>query len=72
MDLDAGAWLAVDVKTDNDLQWHEVYTTHNEKAKTVSIPIMPTRCDSIDIRLRGKGKCTVKTFVREFTVGSDV
>ena len=72
MDLSAGAWLAVDIKTDNDLQWQQVYTTHNEKAKTVSIPIMPTRCDSIDIRLRGKGKCTIKTFIREFTVGSDV
>lgn len=72
MDLSAGAWLAVDIKTDNDLQWRQVYTTHNEKAKTVSIPIMPTRCDSIDIRLRGKGNCTVKAFIREFTVGSDV
>lgn len=72
MDLSAGAWLAVDVKTDTDTQWRQVYTTHNEKAKTVSIPIMPTRCDSIDIRLRGKGKCTIKTFIREFTVGSDV
>ena len=72
MDLSAGAWLAVDIKTDNDLQWREVYTTHNEKAKTVSIPIIPTRCDSIDIRLRGKGKCTIKAFIREFTVGSDV
>ena len=72
MDLAAGAWLAVDIKTDNDLQWRQVYTTHNEKAKTISIPIMPTRCDSIDIRLRGKGRCTVKTFVREFSVGSDV
>lgn len=72
MDLSAGAWLAVDIKTDNDLQWRQIYTTHNEKAKTVSIPIMPTRCDSIDIRLRGKGKCTIKTFIREFTVGSDV
>ena len=72
MDMSAGAWLAVDIKTDNDLQWRQVYTTHNEKAKTVSIPIMPTRCDSIDIRLRGKGKCTIKTFIREFTVGSDV
>ena len=72
MDLSAGAWIAVDIKTDNDLQWRQVYTTHNEKAKTVSIPIMPTRCDSIDIRLRGKGKCTIKTFIREFTVGSDV
>lgn len=72
MDLSTGAWLAVDVKTDTDTQWRQVYTTHNEKAKTVSIPIMPTRCDSIDIRLRGKGKCTIKTFIREFTVGSDV
>lgn len=72
MDLSAGAWLAVDIKTDNDLQWKQVHTTHNEKAKTVSIPIIPTRCDSIDIRLRGKGKCTIKTFIREFTVGSDV
>lgn len=72
MDMSAGAWLAVDIKTDNDTQWRQIYTTHNEKAKTVSIPIIPSRCDSIDIRLRGKGKCTVKTFIREFTTGSDV
>lgn len=72
MDLAAGAWLAVDIKTDNDLQWRQIHTTHNEKAKTVSIPIIPTRCDSIDIRLRGKGECTVKAFIREFSVGSDV
>ena len=72
MDLSAGAWIAVDIKTDNDLRWKQVHTSHNAKAKTVSIPIIPTRCDSIDIRLRGKGKCTIKTFIREFTVGSDV
>lgn len=72
MDLSAGAWLAVDIKTDSDLQWRQVYTTHNEKAKTITVPIMPTRCDSIDIRIRGKGECTIKSFVREFTVGSDV
>ena len=72
MDLDKGAWLAVDIKTDNEPQWKQIYSTHNSKAKTVSIPIMPTRCDSVDIRLRGKGKCTIKTFIREFTVGSDV
>ena len=72
MDLDKGAWLAVDVKTDNEPQWKQVYATHNPRAKTVSIPIMPTRCDSVDIRLRGKGNCTIKTFIREFTVGSDV
>lgn len=72
LDMDAKAWIAVDIKTDRDLQWKQIHTSHDEKAKTITIPIKPTRCDSIDIRLRGKGKCTVKTFVREFTVGSDV
>lgn len=72
LDMESGAWIAVDIKTDRDTQWKQIHTSHNEKAKTVSIPIMPTRCDNIDIRLRGKGKCTVKAFIREFTVGSDV
>lgn len=74
MTLEAGSWVAVDIKTDNDLQWRQVYITHSydTRAKTVSIPILPTRCDSIDIRLRGKGECTVKSFVREFSTGSDV
>ena len=75
MDLWAGSWVAVDVKTDNDTEWKQVYLTHNYNeagAKVVTVPILPTRCDSIDIRLRGKGQCTIKTFVREFTTGSDV
>ena len=72
LDLSAGAWLSVDIKTDSDNVWRQVYTTHNAKAKTITVPIMPTRCDSIDIRLRGKGECTVKAFIREFTAGSDI
>ena len=69
LDMAAGAWLMVDVKTDG--QWKEVFKTHNEKARTISVPILPTRCDSVSVRLRGKGECTVKTFIREFTTGSD-
>ena len=72
VDMEAGAWLSVDVKTDRDSRWSEVYTTHNERARTISIPIRPTRCDSVSIRVRGQGECTIKAFVREFTVGSDV
>lgn len=71
LDMTEGAWIMVDVKTDNDTQWKEVYKTHNEKARTISVPIIPTRCDSVMVRLRGKGECTVKTFIREFTTRSD-
>ena len=71
IDMASGAWLMVDVKTDTDTQWKEVYKTHNEKARTISVPIIPTRCDSVTVRLRGKGECVVKAFIREFTTGSD-
>ena len=71
IDMAAGAWLKVDIKTDGDTQWREVYKTHNEKARTISVPIIPTRCDSVSVRIHGKGECTVKAFIREFTTGSD-
>ena len=72
LDLSAGAWLSVDLMTDQDIQWRCVYTTHNERAKTISVPILPTRCDSVNIRIRGKGECVVRTLIREFQTGSDV
>ena len=72
VDMSAKSWLAVDVKADYDTQWKEVFKTHNERAKTISIPIIPTRCDSVTVRVRGKGECVIKSFVREFTMGSDV
>lgn len=71
IDMAKGAWLMVDVKADTDTQWREVYKTHNDKARTISVPIIPTRCDSVTVRLRGKGECTVKAFIREFITGSD-
>lgn len=72
IDMAAGAWLAVDIKTDQDEVWKEYYITHNERARTISVPIIPTRCDSISVRVRGVGDCTIKAFIREFTVGGDV
>lgn len=72
IDMSADAWLAVDLKTDQDAVWKEYYITHNERARTISVPIIPTRCDSVSVRVRGAGECTIKAFIREFTVGSDV
>ena len=72
IDMAAGAWLAVDIKTDLDEVWKEYYITHNERARTISVPIIPTRCDSVSIRVRGLGDCTVKALIRELTVGGDV
>lgn len=72
LDLAAGAWMKVEVKRDTDTQWKTVYTTHNERARTISVPILPVRSDSVEIRLSGEGECLLRTLIREFFVGSDV
>lgn len=69
--LGAGAWLKIEIKTDDSL-WNTVYTTHNKTAKTINIPIFPNRCDQFKVRLSGKGECVIKSFVRDFYVGSEV
>ena len=72
LDLAAGSYLTVEQKRDIDTQWKEIYTTHNERARTVSIPVLPARCDSVEIRLSGKGECVLRAFIREFFTGSDM
>jgi len=66
------AWLTVEIRRDNTALWQKVYTTHNERARTITVPVVPERCDSVEIRLRGKGECLLRTFIREFQMGSDV
>ena len=70
-DLEAGAWLKAEVSVDG-APFRQVFAGHNERAKTVQIPILPTRCDNFRIRLSGKGGCILKSLVREFTIGSEV
>lgn len=71
IELAQSAWLKIEVKTDNNL-WQTVYTTHNEYAKTINIPIYPNRCDKFKVRLSGEGSCVIQSFIRDFYVGSEV
>ena len=72
LELAAGSWLKVEEKRAVDTDWRQIYSTHNERARTLSIPVIPSRCDSVTIRLSGKGECLLRTFIREFFTGSDV
>lgn len=72
LELGAGSTLAVEMKRNVDVDWQQIYSTHNEKARTISIPVIPARCDSVEIRLSGVGECLLRTFIREFFTGSDV
>ena len=69
-DMEAGSWLKVEVSHDA-APFRTVFVTHNDRKKTVVIPILPVRCDSFRIRLSGKGVCVIESLVREYAVGSD-
>lgn len=71
LELGEQAYLTVEISIDDGV-WEEIYTTHNERAKTINIPVIPNRCDNFRVRLSGVGECKIKSLVREFTVGSEV
>ena len=70
-EMEQGSWLRVEISVDG-APFRQVFITHNERAQTAQIPILPTRCDNFRVRLSGKGFCLLKSIVREFTVGSEV
>lgn len=72
LELAAGAWMQADIKRNTDARWQTVYTTRDHRSKTLTVPILPARCDSVEIRLSGRGECILRTFIREFFTGSDV
>lgn len=72
LEMDAGSWLVVEARCDNEPKWQNIFSTHSSRAQTFTVPVIPARSDKVEVRLRGKGKCLVRTFIREFFTGSDV
>ena len=59
------------VKVETRMDDSPVWTTNGvfTGGKTVTAPIRPGRCDKFEIRISGKGTCTILSMVREFRAG---
>lgn len=53
----------------DDGEWELVERIGTEKARSVTIPIVPRRCNRFAIRLDGKGYCKVESLVRVYRQG---
>ena len=71
LELPKGSFLAADIRFDGGV-WKECSKVVGREHDAVTLRIPVNRCDKFEIRLRGKGPCTVLSVMREFTVGSDV
>ena len=70
LEIPRGSYLIVDVKTD-DGAWREAGTVIGKRDGIVPVSIPINRCDKFELRLRGKGKATIHSMMREFFVGGD-
>lgn len=52
--------------------WRDAGRVIGSTRDTVQIRIPITRCDKFEIRLTGKGPCTILSMLREFGIGSEV
>lgn len=70
LELSPGAWMRISLSSDGG-PFVSAWETHNARKPTVTAYLRPTRCDSFRVRLEGKGRVTVRSFVREFEAGSE-
>ena len=54
---------------EDDGPWRQAYIHHAQRKKTMAIPIAPNRCDSLQLRLTGEGRCLIRQVAREYVIG---
>lgn len=71
LELPKGSWLDAEVRTDGGA-WKSCGKVVGKEYDVASLRIAVNRCDKFEIRLRGKGPCSILSLLREFRVRSDV
>jgi len=71
LEVEPGAWMNVHISCDKQ-PWKKVWSTHDSKAPTMTAVIRPERCDAFRVKLTGKGRVTIRSFLREFETGGYV
>lgn len=67
VELPIDSYLCIDIRADGGV-WHEAGKVIGRSCEVVPIRIPINRCDKFELRLRGKGKCTVLSMMREYFV----
>ena len=69
MHLDTGATVRLLVQYDSSGYWKQIAATEAPTMKTVTMPVVPARCDHMRLRLEGVGGCKVYSITRTIENG---
>lgn len=71
MQMDEEATFHLAIQYDQDGVWHDQGEIRGRTTKTFLLPVIPRRCDHLQVRLRGTGRCRVYSISRILEVGGD-
>lgn len=72
LELEDNSTARIEVQYDHDTEWKSVWNVNMTKRKIVSIPIIPQRCDTMRIRVSGRGQCRVYSYTKTIEQGSEM
>ena len=71
LELPAGSYMTASVRFDNG-PWKEAARIVGKTNDALPLRIMLDRSDKFELKLTGKGPCTILSLMREFSIGSEV
>lgn len=72
MEVDADALVRIEVQYDNEDEWVEKYRVNPTKKRSVLIPIIPRRCDTMRLRISGRGDARIYSLAKTIEEGSEL
>ncbi len=72
LQLEQGAQAKISVQYDSDGHWHEKAKLYGNRLHTVNVPIVPVRCDHLQLKLSGIGGMKLFSVCCQIEQGSDV
>lgn len=69
--LAAGAQMTLWIQYDSDKVWHEMGTMRTPVLRTFLIPVVPRRCDHLQVMIRGYGDAKIYSVSRTYAGGGD-
>jgi hypothetical protein len=71
MYLDPWAEVKLEIRYDGEGDWEEMGTVRGNRLKSFLIPVIPRRCDHLQVRISGEGECRIYQISREMEAGGD-
>jgi hypothetical protein len=71
MYLDPWAEAKLEIRYDGEGEWQEMGTVRGSRVQSFLIPVIPRRCDHLQVRISGEGDCRIYQISREMEAGGD-